>query len=253
MTLKQDTVQDLIDGEGFLLSEAPKQYGEYFSHALGFGEFWGTFLSSIDPDRYIFAAFLSQVRKNYFLSLFSSLRRHHVQAGMDLRQMLESGAWAAYAIGNPEQEKFTEKINGILETPDRLSDARNDWLNDNFKTQSDAIKRFKGLINNSVAHASIVYALNNFRLDAKAGKFETPYFDFEDRFQVKNDLWFMSNIALGLLDLFFGANIGRGVIKFSPTFSQTLKSLEAVNIRLKTEMLKGRTAADPRPNRGVKE
>jgi hypothetical protein len=253
MTLKQDNVQDLIDGEQKYLAEAKEKYGEYFNHAIEFGNFLSTFITSIDPDRFIFAAFLSQVRKNYFLSFFSALRLHHVQAGMDLRQMLESGAWAAYAIANPEQEKFTISVGGLLETPEKLLVARNAWLDQNFKAGSDAIKRLKGLINASVAHASIVYAFNNFRLDVKAGKFESPYFDFEDRFQVKFDLWFMSNVALGLIDLFFGINRGRNVIKLSPTFTEGFKPLETENIRLKTEMLKGRAASDPRPDRGIKK
>ena len=251
--LKQETVQDLINSEGELLSHAPKVYGEYFAHALEFGDFLSKFLISINPDRYIFAAFLSQVRMNYFLAFFSALRLHHVQAGMNLRQMLESGAWAAYAIANPEQEKFSIEVGGIIEVPDSLEKARNLWLENNFKIGSDAIKKLKGLINSSVAHSNIVYAFNNFRLDTQASKFETPYFDFEDKFLVKSDLWFMSNIALGILDLFNGVNSSLQVVKFSPRFKESIKALEEVNKRLKVEMLKGRTAADPRPDRGVKD
>lgn len=247
MPLKQDTVQDLIDGENVLLTEAQGKYGEYHTHALSFGNFLSTFLVSVDPDRFVFSAFLSQVRKDYFLALFSALRLHHVQAGMDLRQMLESGAWAAYAIGNPEKEKFTEETNGILDTPARLETARNSWLSQYYKTGSDSIKNQKGVINRSVAHASFVYAFKTFRFDADTGKFETPFFDFEDRFHVKSDLWFMANLALGLLDLFYGVNEGRNVIKFSPTFTNDLKALEVINIQLKTELTKGRSSADPRP------
>ncbi len=249
--LKQDTVQDLINGEQALLAEAKDKYGEYFSHALEFGNFLSSFLASIDPDRYVFGAFLSQIRKNYFLALFSALRLHHVQANMDLRQMLESGAWAAYALANPEQEKFAVKINGLLEVTEKLTDARNKWLDSNFKTGSDTLKALKGIINDSVAHANIVYALNNFRLNTAAGKFETPYFDFEDRYQVKTDLWFMANIARGLLDLFYGVNAGRNVIKYAPEYVKKYTALAASNDALRTEMLKGRTAADPRPARGV--
>ncbi|MFA5031109.1 MAG: hypothetical protein WC495_06005 [Patescibacteria group bacterium] len=247
MSLKQDTIQDLIDGENMLLAEAKEKYGEYHTHALDFGSLLSSFLISIDSDRFIFAAFLSQVRKDYFLALFSALRLHHVQAGMNIRQMLESGAWAAYAIGNPEKEKFTEEIYGILKTPDRLETARNNWLSQNYTTGSDSIKNQKGIINKSVAHASIIYAFKTFRFDAKAGKFETPFFDFEDRFHVKTDLWFIANVALGLVDLFYGINKERNVIKFSPTFVKDLKSLEIVNIRLKKELSKGRSSADPRP------
>ena len=63
----------------------------------------------------------------------------------------------------------------------------------------------------------------------------------------------MSNIALGILDLFNGVNSSLQVVKFSPRFKESIKALEEVNKRLKVEMLKGRTAADPRPDRGVKD
>jgi hypothetical protein len=43
------------------------------------------------------------------LALLSTLRLHKVQSMMNLRQTLEAGAAAAFAIANPEREHFMLK------------------------------------------------------------------------------------------------------------------------------------------------
>ena len=63
------------------------------------------FIKSIDdPTKFIFIAFLSQVKKHHTLDLFSAVRFHHIQMRMNLRQVLESDAWATYAMTHEEQK-----------------------------------------------------------------------------------------------------------------------------------------------------
>lgn len=249
MSIKQETIDDLIEGESQLLKSAPEIYGEYFSVALECGDLLSRFLISVQPNRYIFAAFLSQVRKNYFLALFSALRLHHVQSGMAQRQLLESAAWAAYAIAFPDPNNFTKLKDKILLAVD--PGARNKWLDENFEVASSVIKKQKGMINESTAHANIIYAFNNFRLDTEVGRFETPFFDFEDKYQVKTDLWSISNSILGVLDLFYGVNLVHKVLVFKESFADDLLGLQKRNTKLKEELLKGRPPGDPRPSRGI--
>jgi len=67
--------------------------------------------------------------------------------------------------------------------------------------------------------------------------FETPFFDQEDEYLVKTDLWQIGNIAMELMDLFFGVNKAFNVVKFVDDFVPRLKALEAENHTLKTQMM----------------
>jgi hypothetical protein len=54
----------------------------------------------------MFARFFSLLKKHHMLALLSALRLHKVQTMINLRQVLEAGAAAAFAIANPETEHF---------------------------------------------------------------------------------------------------------------------------------------------------
>jgi len=224
-----------------MILHGAERFGNYFINASEFNNLLQQFIESVDPDRFIFAMFLSQIRKHHLLAHFSAIRLHHIQAMMNLRQVLEAGSCAAYAIANPDREGFADiDEKGIIDPSQELAKKRYEWLEDNFKKESDAIKNMKGTINSSTAHSNIVYAHNNFRFDVEQGKFITPFFDIEDDYLVKTDLWQIGNIAIGLMDLFYGVNKKLGVIKFMDDFVPRLKTLETKNYRLKAEMMNSR-------------
>ncbi len=238
MEFKQDTIDAIIESERQMVLSGTQRYGNYFANASEFNNLLQSFIKSVDPDRYIFAMFLAQIRKHATLALFSALRLHHLQAMMDLRQVLEAGTCAAYAIANPDVAGFADvDKDGIADATQDLTKKRYKWLEDNFKQGSDAIKNMKGAINQSAAHSNIVYAHNNFRFDGEAGKFVTPFFDIEDDYLVKTNLWQIANIIMGLTDLLYGVNKSLGVIKFTDDFIPRLKALEVQNHKLKAEMM----------------
>ena len=238
MKFKQETIGDIIQRESDMILRGAERFGAYFINASEFNHLLQHFIESIDPDRFIFAMFLAQVRNHHLLTLFSTVRLHHVQTMMNLRQVLEAGSCATYAIANPDQAGFADvDENGIADASQTLTKKRYKWLEDNFNKGADFIKNMKGEINKSTAHSNILYAHNNFKFDGKQGKFVTPFFDFEDNYRVKTDLWQIGNIAMGLMDLFYGVNKGLGVIKFKDDFVSRLKTLEAENYRLKAEMM----------------
>jgi len=238
MEIKQNTIGDIIESESQMILHGAERFGDYFINASEFNNLLQQFIKSVDPDRFIFAMFLSQIRKHHLLAHFSVVRLHHIQAMMNLRQVLEAGSCAAYAIANPDREGFADiDEKGIIDPSQELAKKRYKWLEDNFKNGSDAIKNMKGIINNSTAHSNIVYAHNNFKFDGEQGKFLTPFFDIEDDYRIKTDLWQTGNIAMGLMDLFYGVNKELGVIKFVDDFISRLKTLEAENHRLKAELM----------------
>lgn len=227
----------MVESEKAMVLDGEKNYGDYFKNTETFNFFLGEFLKSIDMEQYVFAIFLSQLRKHHTLALFSALRLHHIQAMMNLRQVLEAGAWAAYAIGNPNHECFAKNnYQGVADIPDSLNVKKNKWLDQHYKKGSDAIKKMKQGINETTSHSGIVYAYQTFNFDAEAGKFDSPFFDKDD-FMVKSDLWMVGNVAMVLLDLFYGVNKGRDVIKFKDDFIPRLKELEKRNAKLREELM----------------
>ncbi len=249
MDFKQGTIDEILTSEHEMVLCGHERYGEYFENALEFYKLLDEFIKSVNPDRFIFVIFLTQIKKHYILSLFSILRLHHVQAQMDARQVLEAGACAAYAIAKPDQSGFAETgEHGVLEIGKKVTGKIYKWLNGNFPDGSKAIKNVKGVINNSAAHSNIAYAHKSFKFDNKRGLFEAPFFDFEDKFLVQADLWQLGNIALLLMDLFCGINKKYNVIKFSDSFFDQLKLLGDKNQKIKEKMMKTKRFKDTQSN-----
>lgn len=238
MIFKQSTISEILDSEREMVLRGEERYGSYYVNAIEcINLISDGMIKSIDADRFVFAIFLSQIKKHLILSLFSAVRLHKVQAMMNLRQVLEAGACAAYAIANIDPADFADKKDdGTLDPSQTLTRKRYDWLDNNFPHGSTNIRRMKDVINKYVAHSNIVSAQQTFKHDLEAGTFNTPFFDYEDDMWVKTDLWQIANIALGIIDLFYGVNQNLGVIKFRDGWLDTFQRLDRENKRLKTEM-----------------
>ncbi|MDP2586313.1 MAG: hypothetical protein Q8P32_00870 [Candidatus Komeilibacteria bacterium] len=239
MDFKQSTLGDILESEKEMVLAGAERFGRHFINSAELNHLLNEFIKSVDPDRFIFTMFLSQIRKHHTLALFSTVRLHHVQAMMDLRQSLESGACAAYAIGNIDIKDFAD-INEeeIMDPSKELTKKRYDWLEQRYPQASLAIKNIKQSINSSTAHANIVYAQQNFYLDEERKKFATPFFDKENDFLVKTDLWTLGLCAGNFMDIFGGINKDFEVINFSDDFITRLKELRKENESLKEELMK---------------
>jgi hypothetical protein len=215
-------------------------YWEFFQNTFWFIELLNNCIKTIDDlTKFKFVYFLSHIKKHLTLALFSSLRQHHVQTGMDLRQVLEATSWAIYALWNSENEKFcTKKENWSINVPEKLGKARNKWIQENFPEKSKEIVKLKDLINWSVAHSDLIYTF--LTLDAKDIEkwiLHTPFFDIYDEYKVKNDLWFVANVTMGILDLFVWANDKFKVFQFEGNFLSKFRLLINQNNQLKLQMM----------------
>lgn len=239
MDFKQSTIDEILSSEREMVILGAERYGLYFTNASKFNSLLGTgMIESIKADRFVFAMFLSQIRKHLTLSLFSALRLHHVQTMMNLRQVLEGGAYAAYAIANTDPADFADVTDdGTLDPSKKLVKKRYDWLDQNFPQGSSGLKRMKDQINVIGSHANIVTAQHSFKHDLETEIFSTPFFDYEDEVWVKTDLWQIANVALGIMDLFYGVNQKLNVIKLQNGWSAEFQALAAENEGLKAEML----------------
>jgi hypothetical protein len=166
-----------------MLSNAPKRYGAYYTIALDSSVFLSSAIKAIGRYHETFVRFNSQVAKHHLLAVFSTVRLHHLQATMNLRQVLESGACAAFAIANPDPTHFANITpEGLLDPSQKLTVKRNDWLDKQFPKGSSQIKAMKDMINESTAHANIAYTNLNFSLADSGDELATPFFDIEDEF-----------------------------------------------------------------------
>jgi hypothetical protein len=127
--------------------------------------------------------------------------------------------------------------NNIITTPTNLAAKRYRWLEQNFKAGSDAIKAKKGLINDAQSHANVVSSDSVFRIADTGDVIDAPFFDIEDEYFVKTDLWLAASVALDLMDLFYGVNAGRNVIEFIPNFPAFIGRLQSDTATLRTEMM----------------
>jgi hypothetical protein len=64
----------------------------------------------------------------------------------------------------------------------------------------------------------------------------SPFFDFEDPYFVKVDLWRIGNIAISLLDLYYGVNRTLNVIKLVDDFHDRFDVLVAQSRAIHAEM-----------------
>jgi hypothetical protein len=234
---KQSTLEEINESERQLVVEAEARYGKYYQHALACSVFLSGCIVSVEHDRLMFARFFNLMKKHHMLALLSTVRLHKVQSMMNLRQALEAGAAAAFAIANPELEHFAEIDEaGILDPSQELTVKRYKWLEEHFPAGSGAIKAKKQLINNMGAHANIVTTDQTFRVSEAGDMIDAPFFDIEDEYHVKADLWLASSIAIELMGLLYGVNRDRKVIGFTPDFLTHMDGALKSNIELHSEM-----------------
>lgn len=238
LDIKQDTIGEILTSEHGMVKYGGDIYGDFFINSFESSCLLQDCIKSINLNGAIFASFLGQIRNHHMLAVFSAARRHHIQAMMNLRQVLEAGVNAAYAIANPNQKDFADITNNeVVSINKGLMVKRYKWIQDNFQSASQYIKNQKDWINESQSHSNIVYAMKNFKVDQNRNKFITEFFDIEDLNLIQNDLWHIGNVAISLLDLFYGVNQRLDVIKFNDTFLAELKRLTKQNMGLAQQIM----------------
>jgi hypothetical protein len=220
------------------------RYGQHYKHARDTTTILSLCIVRIEKkDRpHILGRLFSLMKKQHTLAFLSTLRLHRVQAMMNLRQVLEAGGAAAYAIANPKLEDFVDiDAFGIMDPSQELTGKRNRWLNEKYPSASERIKKAKGDLNKFSAHANVVTGDSTFSVVGDGASL--PFFDREDDYSVKTDLWLISSLAISLMDLFYSvANdivtaTGRSVVGFHPDFLQIVQRLVDEERALNDELI----------------
>src|SRR5271166_2406175 len=229
MVYPQTTLEEVVESERAMFFDGAARYGQHYKHARNVTMYLSLCVVSVDYDRSdTFGRFLSLMKKQHMLSFLSALRLHKVQAMLNLRQVLEAGAGAAYAIANPDVRDFVDiDAFNTMDPSQKLATKRYRWLDENYPDKSNWIADTKGQINNRTAHANIVSASATYRAGQTADVADLPFFDAEDEYFVQVDLWLISSVAITLMDLFYGVTedvaraTGRSVLEFRLDFPKT--------------------------------
>jgi hypothetical protein len=115
-----------------------------------------------------------------------------------------------------------------------LTVKRYKWLKKTYPDKSAWLASTKDRINSSTAHANVISGDSTFRMTDDHAFANAPFFDVEDEYFVRADLWLISSVAIALMDFFFGvagdvAKIGRSVIEFRSDFQSIIQGLAAEN------------------------
>jgi hypothetical protein len=231
MTLKQSTFEQIVESERQLILDAEMRYGKHYRNTRGCSIFLSRSIVSVELSHHeTFGRFFSQMKKYHMRALLSTLRLHKVQSMMNLRQVLEAGAPAAFAIANPELHHFADvDESGLLDPSKALAQKRYKWLDAHFAAGSRSIKEKKELINRTTSHANIVSANQIFDVDDELQNIAAPFFDIEDEYLVQIDLWLIASIGVELMDLLYGVNQTRNAVEFVKDFPEYLHHVARQN------------------------
>src|SRR5271166_5765128 len=245
MAYPQSTLEEIVESERSMFLDGEARYGRHFKHARAVTMYLSLCVVSVDHDRSdTFGRLFSLMKKQHMLAFLSALRLHKVQAMLNLRQVLEAGAGAAYAIANPNIRDFADiDAFGIMDPSQKLAGKRYRWLRENYPEASKRIEDIKKEINDQNAHANIVSADATFRVGHTKDIVDLPFFDVEDEYFVKADLWRIGSAAITLMDLFYGVTesvaraTGQSVLEFRPDFPNTIEGLVAESNALQREII----------------
>jgi hypothetical protein len=243
------TIIDLSEEEHKYVVSAKDKYGLFFENADATIRLLSTFLKSVEPDCWCFVCFLSQVRKYALLSFLSIIRQHNSQAMMDMRQLFESGVIAAYSLGNTDDQIIENAFKSdMLKESEKLKEKAYSWIAENYKEQSDIIKKQKDKINENWAHSNIVNASENFCL-SEDRKFKTLVFDKEIIVFSESYLWILANSCWGLLALYSKIikNVKRA--ELCDDFDYRMRELGDENFQLQQILIANKRGVS---NRGVR-
>jgi hypothetical protein len=237
---KQARVSDIIESERLMVLSAPERFSYFYDNAMGTSYLLGHGIVGMPHHRSLVARWGSQLKKYHLLAIFSFVRLHQVQGLMNLRQVVEAAVDAAFAVAHVDDIKdygYVDK-HGAIMTPQSFKKKRYAWLAANYKDGSDNLQAMKNAINRYGSHASVVQTMHNFQtqFDAATPHFGTSFFDAEDAYHVKTDLWRSADVALAVLDLLYGVNRHFGVLTYAGDYLTRFNELARQHEVLGEEM-----------------
>lgn len=206
------------------MSEVDKKRDDYLNFVLAIYQILSepSWIKS-DPENIFFPIFLTQVRKHAGLAILSVARHHSTQAMLNLRYVIESAEWMFYSmVRNQASDFYSVDTRGAAIVTENHKNRMYDWAKEHYPAGCLSLKKMKNHINESQAHADIIYAQQN--VDFK--KYEFKFFDLPHARQLKANFFYVGMCIWQILDLLYGINQDHTVVQFSQEFQPTMKSLK---------------------------
>lgn len=139
---------NISEAEHQLVLEAERKYGRAYKNAEDIVVLLWNFEKSVERGAWIFASFLSQVKKFALLSLLSTVRQHNAQAQMNMRQLFEAGVFTAFALTETDRSSYCHiDETGVAYEERGAREKAYKWLEKNYPEHSAQIKFLKDGIN----------------------------------------------------------------------------------------------------------
>lgn len=235
--IKDFSILDISEQEHKLVMTAKERYGEVFDILNELIKFLSGFFEIVNVhEAYIFLSYLSLTYNSLWLGLLSAVRFHQVQAAMNMRQALEAGEKAAYALTFSELDRFVMRNNdGTLEERKNLKNCCYKWLREDYPEESQKMKDLKNSISNLFVHANFV--MTQSIIDFSDKEFLLRWFDVENTPLVKASLWFLADITYDLIDLLAKVSSKRKNIKLITDFKTKMLEYNKAIEKIKEELI----------------
>ena len=187
-------------------------------------------IASIGRDHFVVAALIIAMQKASTLAFLSYVRKHVAQAEFNCRQLIEFCALAAYLLANPAIELGNPRGDSslALSNAKALSGKAYKWLNQHHPQHSKNLLEFKGIINDTTAHASIYSSYFTFSWDGEnpTDCFDGTFFDIVDDDTIRMYLTSLARLILVVIDTLSVAATSHNGVTFSEDLNQTLAKFE---------------------------
>jgi hypothetical protein len=223
----------LIEEEASILADTRSGHEEYctFSeNAVGLTE--DLMLIANYENTYVnFVTFLWHTHVSLALALLSALRGHQAQTEVMMRQSIEAGVMAAFALGHLGEDWLSS---GDVE---KLRPHAYSWLESCYPTHSRTIKKIKDRINEDWAHPTMFSAFKTWHFASDHEPGHLSYFDFRDDSWIRLNLWRIGDMALGLTHLIAQVASDRKLWSCPRRVSVRLRELSQTDGRLHALLL----------------
>lgn len=228
---------DLANAERDLVEQARQAYPKHYAHLQFAIEVLHNCFKEAEAPAHFFIAFKASVEKHAALAALSSMRLHHVQTILNLRQVSEATAWAIFALAHPtDTEKYVEKsVDGLPFPSQDKKKKMYDWVAAKYPKGSASLKRFKDYTNSLSSHANIIDAFRNF--DASTdGVMSLLFFDSFQEHHLLTDMWSVANLTIGSLGLMKRASEDYQIVTWADDFPAKYKELSRHNNEILIEL-----------------
>jgi hypothetical protein len=224
------SLQALVQEEFELTASAHDRLGSFVPLAATGTSLLNNSIASIGRDHFVVAALMIAMQKASTLAFLSYVRKHVAQAEFNCRQLIEFCALAAYLLAHPEIELGDPRDDSslALAKAKALSGKAYKWLNQQHPLHSKNLLEFKGIINDTTAHASVYVSYFTFPWDGEntTDCFDGTFFDMVDDDTIRMYLTSLARLILVVIDTLRVAAKSHSGITFYEDLEQTLARFE---------------------------